>query len=378
MKKWIKDNRIYFALILAFTIFFYANYISGELKGDLPTFWSFSYQLIKTSFLERGSLHEWADLVSGGVPFFAYGEFPLLDITFWLVMIAPTAVAAAHASFFIHLLLAGLGMFLLANELMKDRNAALVSAIVFMFSGFFINHVSSNISYAYPFAYIPLIFFFAGRALGSHNWAFYSVLTGVVFAFQILSGGSLIFLLTMLSFGFFLLVHIFGKNFAGRAAKAGLVAAVSIAVALGLGAIKILPSYEFLNASARAGGVSYNEFLWSNVIPMSKLLSGLVGGIAGSTVMLGRVGIIALLLGLTGLWLIRKKYVAFAALVAASSLLVVTGTPYARLLYDFAPGFNNIRDITAHINSQLVFAAAILAGAGFSLLGQCRASPAAG
>jgi hypothetical protein len=134
-----------------------------------------------------------------------------------------------------------------------------------------------------------------------------------------------------------------------------------VVTGLGVAAVQLIPSLEFMLLSTRAAG-TYEEM--AHGFPLHDLLQILLPGVLSQWSPL-YVGVLPLLLACAGVFLIRDRRVLFwAALAVAALLLSLGGSTFLYSpFYLFAPGFGIFRsqERLAYVFS---FAVAILAGYG--------------
>src|SRR3989344_3696474 len=132
----IKNNRehiVFITLLLLLCIFFLRDYAFGAywipMRGDpdLPgTGTDFVYHASNSYTLKKGladfDIPLWSPYTLSGMPFFAKPQVQVFDITWLLLLIAPTAWLGLKWSFLAHFFLAGLGMYLLMYFFMKQNS----------------------------------------------------------------------------------------------------------------------------------------------------------------------------------------------------------------------------------------------------------------
>lgn len=96
--------------------------------------------------------------------------------------------------FIFHVFLAGIGMFLLAKKLNINKNIALIMAISYMFSGFFISN-SQHFTCIISAAWIPFIFNYYIEL--NKTKSFYSSVKLALFVFMLCTGGYVVFVIVI-------------------------------------------------------------------------------------------------------------------------------------------------------------------------------------
>ena len=159
----------------------------------------------------------------------------------------------------IHILLAGLFIFILMKEWGYSGYACFLSAIVFMFSGYIISVINLLASLA-SVVWLPLVILFYERAL-KKDWVKNSIITGIFMTMMFLGGEPAILLGTI--FILLLLTPVCrpGLNLAYRLRIKFIL--LAMIVFLGLASFQILPFLEFLKHTSR-GMMNFNEAsMWS-------------------------------------------------------------------------------------------------------------------
>lgn len=306
---------------------------------------------------------------------------------------------ALEAEVVVHTLLAGVFTYWLARYVTCSRLGALVSAIGFAFGGFITTYPAEQLPLLETAIWLPLIVLFLEMAarqprvvrpaftgnaeapanvssndrgqsaptflpgglprLISWRWV---IAAGLAFGVAILAGHPQTVLFIAYATGGFVIWRLLrsGADWWRTVAAAGLYGAVAVGVA----AVQILPTLEFLRYSTR-DQMAYAEAawgylpsaLWEIVVPLwhgEKALS---------------IGVVALALAVLGAWASRREPLAYwtvAGLIAVP-LSVGGATPLFWVLYHVAPGWNLFRDQERAIY-VFSFAAALLAGRGVAEL----------
>lgn len=315
--------------------------------------------------LKQDELPLWTPYFYAGHPLLAIPENYMFDLNFLFIYFFDDIYIAMNLALVFYFFISGLGMYLLSYRLVNDEKAAFISAIMYMFNGFmhsFILHGHLTILQGYSL--MPFVFLFVYNGLKTKDWIFYSILAGIFFALQIMSGSMIMFFYTALIVFLFMAFNLISKSFPKVLLKTLLVGIIFTIVALALSSMKLLPVLEFTKISSRSVNVSFIEFL-GEPIKFGNILWIAVTNV-GYSGLSGAIGIIGLILALYSLSGYKKKIVLFSFFLIAFSLLFASGTFLAAIMYK-VPGFDKLR----HIERSLVlfvFAASILAAYGFTFL----------
>lgn len=234
----------------------------------------FPYRHYISEALKKGELPTWLPYIYGGIPLLARAEagvcYPLNLLLFGLL---PPYVAL-NLVILLTLITAALGMYFYVRELEVRVAGALVAALAFAYSGFMVSHIK-HLSMVGTVCWFPLGLLAIERAI-KHRAPSELLSLSVVFGLQHLSGHTQTAYysgLVYLSYFGFRLLSIKGKaRPAPRKAKAASqpVAAVLqwkqfalwffLAMTLGvaLSAVQLLPTYELVGLTQRAGGVTFD------------------------------------------------------------------------------------------------------------------------
>jgi hypothetical protein len=351
------------ALLLASLGFFWRILFTGDAwqpagGGDLVSFLFPTYRFTAAS-LKGGYLPLWNPHLYSGAPFLAdmqAGLFYLPNLI--LFLIAPEfPYETLQWMVVLHVFLAGLFMYLCLRYLEPSRPvrvpAALAGAIAFMFSDLFIVHFG-NLNLVAVAAWLPLIFLLFWRALRTRSLGF-AVAAGVVCGLSTLEGHLQITLYIALALVVAVAVEAVTARRSGRGwAWSILALVITAAVAIGLSALVLLPTFEYARLSPRAE-LPYQDTARYSLEP------GLLGEIlvpalfnsrepslywgVWDRVAVGYLGIFPLILAGLAVMMRRGRRVAlFASLAVVAFLLALGG---ASILHGWAyrllPGFDQIR-----------------------------------
>ncbi|MBI2653413.1 hypothetical protein HYX02_01240 [Candidatus Woesearchaeota archaeon] len=369
MKK-INPNAIFIVAILILTLFFLSKVIlsGNSILENIHYINDLAFVSVNTKeTLKNWQLPLWTPYFYAGQPLLGIPESYMFDLNFLFIFLFRNIYLAMNLSLIIYFFLAGFGMYLLVKNVVDNKKAAFISAIIYMFNGFMHSFViSGHMNILEGYALIPFIFLFVHKALKTKDWLLYSILAGIFFALQIVSGSMILFFYTVLLVSLYFAFNLATKNFTNALLKSIFVGAVILIVGLSLSAIKLLPVLEFTKLSSRAVNVPFQEFL-GYPVDFKDIARAAITNIGYAQVS-AAVGIIGFILLLYGLFNYKNKVVWFSAALIAFSLLFATGTFVADLMYKI-PGFDKLR----HVERALVlfsFGSSILAAYGFVLLNE--------
>jgi hypothetical protein len=375
------------AIVLATVGFFWRLLFTPDTYmpaggGDLASFLYPVYHHAARN-LKRGIIPLWNPYLYGGVPFVGDIQsglfYPVNLLVFFLVPELTYPIMELMAV--LHFTLAGAFMYLclrcLERRVRMNRLAALGGAVAFMFSDLFVTHFG-NLNMIAVAAWLPLIFLFYHRAMQERRlsraaWA------GLFFGIATLAGHIQITLFIALALALYTAYQIItalpGPISDLQSSIFNLV--LTIAVALGVSALVLLPSYEMASHTLRAA-LDYGQASQYSLAP-GQLIRLLAPNFFGrdpthywspwERVEVGYIGVLPLVLALLAVLLRREKLVRFLLGLTVISLLLSLGS-YSILhgwLYRWVPGFEGLR-APARFVYLMDFALVILAALGLDAL----------
>lgn len=373
--------------------------------------------------IHAGEIPLWNPYILGGQPFLAAGQnaalYPL-GVVFYIL-----PLAQAYAVFAVlHYWLAACAMYFFARVLGLRGFAALISGVIYAYSGFMV------VSVVFPMVvsaatWLPAILALVELTLreesrrGTAGFSqprqlFFALAAAVLIGVQFLAGHVEISYYILLVTAFYAAWRILGMNLSLRLRwidwrgllRAGVIMVGIVAVGFALAAIQILPLYELVRANFREGSASYAEVAgWA--LPTRQVLTFFIPDFFGNptahsyfdifegvwkpapqgTIFWGvknyveagaYVGILALVLAVVGVFnrqreLRGSKF--FFLTLAVLSLLFAFGTPLYAILFYGLPGWNQL-----HTAFRWIFpwtlSVAFLAGLGIDTLAAAFSSAA--
>ncbi len=361
--------------------------------GDLVSFIWPMYRFAARS-LRSGVVPLWNPHLYSGAPFAADNQsglfYPINLLTF--ALIGEPSYAAMEALVALHIWLAGANMFALTRGLGLRRPAALLGGLAFALSDLFLTHIG-NLNLNATAAWLPLLLLLTHRALTSPSTPkskTYAVAAGAILAVAAMSGHGQMLLFLALTIVLYALYRLAADWKCGwlyelrtdvgagtRPAPTlvgwrhelrtlGLTALIA-AVGIGGAALTLLPAYQMTGHTAR-GHLPYSEATRYSLPPRA-LIGLLAPGFYGrgpsgfwgpwERVEVGYAGVATLALAALGLTLYVSRFTfhasrftksdrfptLFFVILTPLAFLLAMGryTPFYRLLYHFAPTFDQVR-----------------------------------
>ncbi len=325
-----------------------------------------------------GEVPLWNPYLFAGVPFLAAGQHSALYPPSLLYFI--TDLPSAYGWFTVlNLWLAGVFTYLFLRGLGIGRGGATLGAIVYQFNGFVIASVVFPMIIG-GFVWLPLLLWITERVLLGRGRMVLNVCIGAMgLGMNILAGHAEITIYTLLISGYYALCRLIWLGWHGRAWREatlkGAWLLLMVGLGLGLGAIQLIPLFEFVQTNWRAERASLDT-VRTYAHPIRDLLQFLMPNFygnpshhsiwnifTGETIALSTpqahtewgiknyvegalyVGILPLLLSVFAL--LRKAtpqsppYRFIFALLGVASLTLMFGAPTYALIYAL-PGINQL------------------------------------
>jgi hypothetical protein len=390
-----KKDAFYLALLAISCLFVFREIIfQGQILfgADFFTLHLGMKQFLYDEIHLHHTIPYWNPYVFAGLPFSAHLEstiFYPLDILFWLM---PPERAYGYTVFF-HAYLAGAFMYLFSRSLGIRPAGAILSALCFLFSGLMLATIYDGQMFrVQAFSWIPLILLFVHRALSFSKPLPNTATAGFFWGIQILSGAPQDALYTLIAvFLFSLFMGNWNSAHLSSALKPAKTLGIFFLVGLGVAAVQIVPSYEFVRESVRGAMKQYPLMTMGSYPPegiITWILPHFYGRFAADNYWVAgvpwSVPLYNLYVGILPLFLLlfvpyresgNRRIIAFAITLALLSFLMALGsnTPLFRFIV-ILPGFDKIR-APAKIIILWVLAMSLLAGKGMDgLLNSSKAS----
>ncbi len=375
-------------IIAALAVFVYRGYIIEGRMDIRPDFigQAIPFDRFAQDFeSQSGETPLWYPHIFGGMPFQASGTYHHLQYSFEALVnaILPDGlIGALHGRFFFHLLLGAVSMFFLARALSLSRPASFVAAAAFVFSTHMMATEHANRFIC--FMHVPLVFLAAYRVF-DRGGVFDMVLLGGAFGSQLCSFHPQIAFYTAMLIGLYAACAVVNelrdRTHAGIILRKSGLFAGGIVLALAVAAVLVLPMQEYAQYSVRGlsvGGSGVNApFATSWSFPPIEVLTFIIPSFAGFgglsywgdmpfTDFPNYLGIVVVVLAVTGVLLRPSRMTVFLVLAAALALLVSFGRhlpPVSYVMLHFVPFFAKFR-APVMILVIVQFAVALLAGYG--------------
>ncbi len=404
------DNLFRFPPWSAFAAQFGIATPHNELVSDL-VLENYAWKQFIVESLRAKEIPLWNPYLFGGVPFLAAGQSSALYPFNLLFYILPIDRAFGYFVT-LHLALAAITMFVFMRVLGVSRFAAIVSAITYAFSSFFV------VSTAFPMvisvaAWLPAVLACVElivRGKNSSRQVLFTLIGAIVLGLQFLAGHVEISIYVLIVTAFYSAWRVLQTFQVSKTWKVFALIALMTLIGIALGAVQLVPLYELVQNNFRSGSVTYQDVIgWA--YPARQIITFFIPDFFGNpthhayfdvfdfttraapagTTFWGiknyveagaYVGILPLLLALAAIVSSFRAQVSTVhnlkpgtlkhvtwlfATLALISLLFTFGTPLYAVLFFGVPGFNQL-----HTPFRWVFpyalSIAVLAGIGAEVL----------
>lgn len=328
--------------------------------GDLASFYFPTYKYVSEQ-IKSGTIPLWNPHLFAGMPLAADIQSALFyPINLMIFLFVNVDYGVLEWALILHYFLAATFTYLFLRDIGLRRLGAFAGGIAFAFSGFMVAHFG-HLPMVAVASWIPLALLCLRRALLTRSpsgWA-WAIGAGLSITMSLLAGHAQIFAYGLMAAGLLWLYLLLGggEPLTVRSITPWVLkGALALVIALGIGAVQLLPSLELSTQSVRAS-VSYEEASQfpNQPISMLNLFLPTVYGSSPTTYSFGEYqttenwgysGVITLVLAAAGLVLKRGRMVGFFAILVALALIIMVGdlSIVGGWIYKFVPGFNKLRD----------------------------------
>lgn len=381
---------IFIALLILFGQFIFSDkmlYGSDTIQAGI-----FFRSFYVDYFTEHLSVPKWNPYIFCGMPYVEafHGDifYPLSILKFF-----GSIYRTLGMNLFLHVFLAGIFMYFAARQFKLSKFASLMSAVCYMFAGYLISLVApGHDGKIFVTTLFPLVILFLDRTFQSKAFLNASLL-GLVLGVIILSPHPQMSYFTLWAAGLYTLLKLIFLYREKRALtpliRPASLAAYAVIIGLLLSAIQFYPGYIYTSEfSPRADAKRGWEWATSWSMHEEEAFSLLIPEFCGTsgrdvkTYYWGKnffkdnsesVGVVAIFLGLMGLFFSRRRERWFFGGLALFALFYALGgtTPLFKLFYYLIPKVKSLR-AASMIMFLFSFSTAILAGMGVQYLIETR------
>ncbi len=205
--------------------------------------------------IKNGNFPWWNNLIFSGIPQAASLQPPVFYPGALVYLLFPFPVALS-VSLILHFFLAGFGVYLIGLNWNLKRSSALTGAVVFALNGYMIElHTFQYIAWAV--AWMPYIFLYTEKFIEKSSIKNFLLL--VVFLSLLLATGRLDYFYFTILFLVPWVIYLFKKEKKRKdRVQISLYLGAGFILALGLLAIQVIPSLEYVKTTLRSGGFSFD------------------------------------------------------------------------------------------------------------------------
>ncbi|NDJ79262.1 MAG: YfhO family protein [Chloroflexi bacterium] len=390
------NRRIPLSLVLLVLVLLalFPRLLGGEaLFWGLPTLQFYPWRHFAFGELSAGRLPTWNPYSGAGAPLLANYQTAVFYPPNWLWLVLPDPLAMNLVAL-LHIVWAGVGMWLFTGSLGLTRFGRELSTLAFALGGYLMARLGSfpTVSAA---AWIPWVFWLVGRCMkrrqpGDIGWL------GLAFGLQLLSGHAQTTWYSCVGAGLYavwLAVWVLPDRPRRTRGMALLLAGAGMALGVVIAAIQLVPTAELLLESDRSSGLDYKTTanLSYNPFRLFTLLSPdfygtpadgsyLTEGIYfEDAAYIGFIPLVSALAAMIGRQRKRRRLDEFPAFrsvplwtaLVLGALLIALGRygPVFRFLYDYVPTFDAFREPVRWLILP-VFGLSVLAGIGVEQWGR--------
>jgi len=231
-----------FATLLFWTIFVFPD--KTIIKGDAIKGSAFTYEFEHNSYNKFGTIPHWNPTIfTGSIMDPELGRYYPVH---WIFLFFYDEILF-NGYFFLHVILAGIGMFLFLRLLKLNQFPALIGSLIFMLSGPILIRIGHHTAHIAALSLMPLIFYLFELTCNKKELK-YSLYLGLALAAQLLAGHQQYFVYSSLllgAYGVFKLAQIPQKEWKKKFPFLFLLFGIAIITCLLLSSIDILPKLEF-------------------------------------------------------------------------------------------------------------------------------------
>jgi hypothetical protein len=253
----------YMALILfsIFTLIFFNAQLGNSYFWEDFTEYVLPHQTYAANEFAKGYIPFWNNFSFAGMPFMADLQvgffYPLNRVLNLFLSNGKIPVGAIEFVIIIHFVIAQFNFWLLNKSFGASSLTSIIGAVTYSFSMLMVCHVIHPMM-VYHLAWFPLVLmFFRNALIGNETLKNlrYSIFSGLIFGFSILSGHPqtmlYISLFLFFVFVFYLIKNIIEKSSATKLLSICISSAIPIIIGIGIFTIQLLPSLELAKESRR-------------------------------------------------------------------------------------------------------------------------------
>jgi uncharacterized membrane protein YfhO len=337
-------------VLLIFGLFYPIPFHASSITGNYGDIYKHYYPLkhLVAEHIIAGKMPFWNHYIFAGQPLLANPQSAVFYPISILFCVFPL-VSSFNTFFMLHFFLAGIFMYLLLKNSRLSNTSTIIGTLAYCFSSFLVSKVPAGHPVAFSgYIWLPLIMLFSESLVsGRSSLGIYAL--ALTLTFQFLSGHTFPVFITIIYFILFLIFnfkHIFKPY------------CISFMAAFLLSCAQFIPTYE-LSQYAETGnwlGLAQNYSL-----PIKNLINFILpnhfGNIFDHTFIFPLnpsyffeshslyIGLIPLLLGISGLYIFVKRKQYFYPVLLLSGVFLALGynNPFYSFLYNNMPGFNYLR-----------------------------------
>ena len=194
MNNFFKTYRPYLIIIAVGLVgYWQVAFMQNILKWDMVDQY-FPWRYFVSESLRNGIFPQWNPYQHSGYPIHADPQSGVWYPIVWIIsFVYGYDIYANQFDFVLHIILGGIGMFLLTRYFINNTEIAVLTGCCYMLSGFFVGN-AQHLTYIVSGAWVPFILFYYLRMIQQNEWkdivrvslCFFMLLTGGYPAFTII------------------------------------------------------------------------------------------------------------------------------------------------------------------------------------------------
>lgn len=240
----------YVVILLTLTaVFFHKALMPGSLFFYLDhSFQNIPFRYFAFETIKRGTIPLWCPFAAGGFPMFAEGQSGISYPVNWVFYLFLQFSAAYNLSLISHVLLMGIGFYLIYSRLGLRSCAAISGSVSIIFSGYFIRKLMF-VNYIQGFAWLPwLLLIITPRDLNAINPRKSVIAGSLILSMISFAGHPQVLLFAVICLWMYGLTVPAGNNLGRRL----LIIAAITCIGLILSAWQLMPSVELVSQTPRS------------------------------------------------------------------------------------------------------------------------------
>ncbi|MEO0153187.1 MAG: YfhO family protein [candidate division WOR-3 bacterium] len=275
-----KNFELLIIILIPLILFFKALFGNLLVMTDTITDSIYILEFMRNEIL-KGSFPFWNPYLFYGMPTIPTLQFGLYPF-YALLIILPAKFFVNYWVIF-HLIIAGIGMFILVNKIVEDKKIALFGAISYLLSSIYFGYVySGHLSKSAIFSILPFYFLYLREIFRNPNLKNMSLLALFTSLISLTSHLQMIYYLILFTF-IYVIYELFFllKEDKKKALKVILFGFISLFISAIIFMGQFLPIYDYTINYSQRGQIESYEFAITWALGWQDFISSFIGGFSG-------------------------------------------------------------------------------------------------